>query len=369
MGKFEPVIHRPAFKSISYKAIEPELDRLLAKARQQATDLCDNAPTTWSGFMQPSEELHDEISRFWSPISHLNSVLNSDELREIYTACLPKLSELYTELGQNSALYEKTQALKETDEYASLSKAQKKAIENSLRDFRLSGVALPEAKKKRFMEISLKLSELQNKFSENVLDTTNAWEKLVTEASLLDGVPPHAIEAARERAEKADKKGWLLNLEFPTYYAISTFASNRELREEVYRAFSTRASDQGPHDKALNNDDLIAEILALRVEKAELLDFDSFAELSMAKKMVESPQQVFDFLYDLAERALPQAQNEFKELEIFAKQRDGIDKLNAWDVGYYSDKLKQKEYAISEEDLKPYFPASKAIPGMFEVVG
>ncbi len=368
MAKLKPVINRPSFKSISYESIEPELDQLLARARQQAIDLCESAPASWSGFMQPSEELHDEISRFWSPISHLNSVLNSDDLRESYTACLSKINELYTELGQNSELYEKTLALKETDEYASLSKAQKKTIENTLRDFRLSGVALPEAKKKRYMEISRRLSELKNKFSENVLDSTNAWEKLVTEESLLDGVPEHAKLAAQERARDADKEGWLLNLEFPTYYAISTFASNRELREEIYRAFVTRASDQGPHDKAFNNDDLITETLALRVEKAELLGFNSYAEFSLAKKMVESPQQVFDFLYDLAERALPQAKEEFSELQSFAKQRDGIDELNAWDVGYYSDKLKQQQYAISDEDLKPYFPASKAIPGMFAVV-
>ena len=201
-----PVTNRPSFTSISYSEIEPELDRLLSKAREQVVGLCKNAPLTWNGFMEPSEELHDEISKFWSPISHLNSVLNSDELREAYTVCLPKLSEYYTELGQNSAFYEKTLALKDTAEYATLSKAQKKTIENSLRDFKLSGVALPEKSKKRFMEISLRLSELQNKFSENVLDTTNAWEKLISDESELDGIPEHAKNAAKERAEKQIKR-------------------------------------------------------------------------------------------------------------------------------------------------------------------
>jgi len=354
----QPVINRPSFSSINYSEIEPELDRLLANARQTIKDLCDNAPATWVGFMEPSDDLHDEISRFWSPVSHLNSVLNSDELRAAYTACLPKLSEFHTELGQNRALYEKTLAIREGPDFDSLDKAQRKTIENSLRDFKLSGVALPDEEKKRYMEISLRLSEIQNKFSENVLDTTNAWEKLVTDEMLLAGIPEHAKQAAKERAEKEDKKGWLLNLDFPTYYAISTFADDRELRREMYTAFSTRASDQGPH-----------EILGLRVEMAELLGFASYAELSMARKMVEAPKQVFDFLNDLAGRALPVAKREMQELKDFAKNRDGLAELEAWDVGYYSDKLKQQQYAISEEDLKPYFPASRAIPGMFEVVG
>lgn len=369
MKTVKPVLNRPSFTSISYPDIEPELDRLLLAARESIKDLCDNAPATWEGFMEPAEVLHDELARFWSPVSHLNSVLNSDELRVAYTACLPKLSEFHTELGQNRALYEKTLAIRESADFDSLELAQKKTIENSIRDFKLSGVALPDNEKKRFMEISLRLSEIQNKFSENVLDTTNAWEKLITDEMLLAGIPEHARQAAKERAEKEDKQGWLLNLDFPTYYAVSTFADDRELRREMYTAFATRASDQGPHDAKFNNAGLIDEILGLRVEMAELLGFASFAELSMARKMVEAPKQVFDFLNDLAGRALPLAQQEIAQLEQFAKQRDGLESLDAWDVGYYSDKLKQQQYAISEEDLKPYFPASRAIPGMFEVVG
>lgn len=365
----QAVINRPSFKSISYETIEPELDKLLANARQQIAALCDGAPETWSGFMEPAESLHDEISRFWSPVSHLNSVMNSDELRDAYTACLPKLSKYYTEIGQNSALYEKTLAIKAGDEYSKLTGPQRKTIENSLRDFKLSGVALAEDQKKRFMEISLRLSEIQNKFSENVLDTTNAWEKLLLDENRLAGLPEHAKQAARERAEKDGREGWLLNLEYPTYYAVSTFAEDRELRREMYEAFCTKASDKGPHDNKYNNDELIQEILALRKEKAGLLGFNCYADLSMTRKMVESPSQVFEFLEDLASRALPQATEEMQEIRAFANERDQIDTLEAWDIGYYSDKLKQQQYAISEEDLKPYFPASRAIPGMFEVVG
>jgi len=367
-SSIKTVLNRPSFTSIDYASIEAALDERLEKGRALVANLSANAEPTWEELIEPEESLHDELARFWSPVSHLNSVVNSDELRDAFNACLPKLSQYHTELGQNLSLFEKTQKLADSDVYKSLSAARQRTVDNRLRDFKLSGVALPEQQKKRFMEITMRLSELQNKFSENVLDSSNAWEKLVEDESLLAGIPSHAKAAARERAKKDNRDGWLINLEFPTYYAVITFADNEELRKEIYTAYNTRASDQGPHDHKYNNESLIKEILALRVEKAELLGFESYGHLSVETKMVESPQEVIGFLRDLTKRGQPLAQQEVQELKDFAMQTDGKTSINAWDVGYYSDKLKQQRYAISEEDLKPYFPASKAIPGMFEVV-
>ncbi len=363
-----PVTNRPGFSTLDYSTIESQLDEYLARGRKLVAGLGANAEPVWDKLIEPEEALHDELARFWSPVSHLNSVMNSDDLRAAYNACLPKLSEYHTEMGQNEQLYKKTQALRDSDVFNQLDDAQKKTVDNRLRDFRLSGVALPENEQKRYMEISLRLSELHNRFSENVLDSSNAWEKLITDEKELSGLPDHAIAAAKQRAEKSDKEGWLFNLEFPTYYAVITFSDNESLRKEIYTAYNTRASDQGPHDKKFDNATLMDEILALRVEKAALLGFDSYAHLSVETKMVEDPQQVIDFLRDLAGRSLPQAKQEMKELIDFARETDNRESINAWDIGYYSDKLRQQRYAISEEDLKPYFPASKAIPGMFEVV-
>lgn len=360
---------RPDFSAIKTDKIESHLNDILASSRARLTELESIENPGWENFMQPQEELDNELSLFWSPVGHLNSVLNSDELREAYNACLPKISEFSTEVSQNVRLFELTQQLRDSDEFSALTEAQKKIIENSLRDFTLGGVSLKEAEKKRFTEIALRMSELTTRFSENILDVTNAWEKEVTTRDVLAGMPEHAVEAAKLRAKEKDLDGWLLNLEFPTYYAVMTFADSAELRKEFYTAYSTRASDQGKHDKKYDNSSLITEILELRAEKAALLGFDNYADLSVVRKMVESPKEVLSFLDDLAERSVSVARQDMQELAAFAKSEFGHDDLQAWDVGYYSDKLKKQKYAISEEDLKPYFPASKAIPGMFNVVG
>ncbi len=360
---------RPDFSAIDTQKIESQLDDILARSRQRLTELQSIETPSWDNFMQPQEELDNELSLFWSPVSHLNSVLNSDDLREAYNACLPKISEFSTEVSQNFRLFELTQQLRDGDAFNSLTSAQQRIIENSLRDFTLGGVSLKDAEKKRFTEIALRLSELTTRFSENILDVTNAWEKHCTDSELLAGMPEHAIAAARIRAEEKDLDGWLLNLEFPTYYAVMTFADNADLRKELYTAYSTRASDQGKHDAKFDNSPLITEILELRAEKASLLGFANYADLSVVRKMVETPEQVLSFLDDLAERSVAPARRDMEELATFAKTEFNHEKLKAWDVGYYSDKLKKQKYAISEEDLKPYFPASKAIPGMFSVVG
>lgn len=363
------LIQRPNFSSIQIDSIESTLDGLLADCRNVVETVSSQRNPTWDTLMQPLGEVHNALSLFWSPVSHLNSVMNNDELREVYKQCIPKLSSYYTDLGQNSSLYNATLTLKSSDSYHGLLAEQQRQVEQDLRDFELGGVSLNDAAKARFGEISLELSNLSTEFSDNVLDATNAWEKTLSDEQNLDGLPESAIAAAKQRAESKDKKGYLLNLEFPCYMAVIMFANDQALREEIYTAFATRASQEGPGAGTFDNTDNIEKILKLRAEKAALLGFDSYADLSIVPKMVESPQQVLDFLNDLAERAVPMARAEFAELADFAKQHLDLNDLAAWDIAYVSDRLKKQQHDVSDEELKPYFPADKAIPGMFAVVG
>jgi len=363
------IVNRPAFGAIQIDAIEAALDEQLAHCREVVESVSKVENPKWDSLMQPSAEAHNQLSLFWSPVSHLNSVMNSDELREVYKRCLPKLSSYYTDLGQHKPLYETTLALANSAEFKKLSAAQQREIKNELRDFELGGVSLDDDAKKRFAEIAQDLSRLTTEFSDNVLDATNAWEKLLDDESALAGLPDSAIAAAKQRAEQKDQTGYLINLEFPSYLAVMTYADDASLRKEMYTAFSTRASNQGPHAGRFDNSETMENILKLRAEKASLLGYDTYADLSMVRKMVESPQVVIDFLEDLAQRAVPKAREEFDTLAEFAKTELGMESFEAWDVPYVSDKLKQREHQLSDEDLKPYFPASIAVPGMFKVVG
>jgi len=295
-------------------------------------------------------------------------VVNSDELREAYNACLPILTDYSTEYGQNEELYQAFQALADGPEYPTLNDAQRKIIDNALRDFRLSGVALPPEQKARYKEIAQELSRLTSQFQDNLLDATNGWSKHIPDEALLAGIPENARAAARERAEREGKTGWIFNLEFPSYFAVVTYADNRELRQEFYTAYSTRASDQGPNAGKWDNGELMEQILALRHEEAQILGFNNFAELSLATKMARSTDEVIRFLEDLSRRSLPVARRDLDDLRGFARQQHGLDDLQSWDLGYYSEKLRQAAYALSEEEVKPYFPATKAVPGMFQVV-
>ena len=358
----------PDFSGLQVSTVVQELQKILDDNRQVVSTLVRLPDPSWDSFVQPLDVMSDKLDRFWSPVQHLNSVMNNPELREAYNSGLKLISAYSTELGQNSELFEQFQRVRSSSNFDRLTIGQQKAIEDNLRSFRLSGVSLEDAKKNRFREISLRLSELSSRFSENVLDTANAWEKSVTDISELKGLPDHAMQAAEARAEDKNLQGWLFNLEFPTYYAIQTFADNRELRKEFYLAWSTRASDQGPHDASLNNDKLIDEILALRREKAALLDFGTFADLSVESKMVESVQQVMDFLNQLVEKSRPVAKQEFADLEAFAANAGLNSTIQAWDVSYYANKLKEHQFAISDDDLKPYFPVTKVIPGLFDIV-
>ncbi|MCB1756056.1 MAG: M3 family metallopeptidase, partial [Gammaproteobacteria bacterium] len=360
--------HLPTFSEIKINGIESGLDRILQENRAAIGQLEKIPEPDWNSFVYPLDLLGDRLDRFWSPIRHLNSVMNNPELRKAYNAGIKLISQYSTEIGQNQALYRQYESIRQSSFYAALSPGQQKAIDDNLRDFRLSGVSLDEQKKEQFKSIALQLSELASRFAENVLDSTNAWSKLIEHREELTGLPDHALDAAAQRAKDKSLDGWLLNLEFPTYYAIQTFADNRELRRELYTAYSTRASDQGPHDKKFNNDELIEQILQLRQQQAKLIGFQNYAEYSIESKMVESPARVMEFLEQLLDKSSPRARQEFKDLEDFAKRHGLTDKLQAWDVMYYSNKLKEDVFAISEEDLKPYFPANVVIPGLFKVV-
>jgi len=359
----------PPFSSIKAADIEPAVDQLLAHNKKRLKELLANGgPYTWANLVYPIELMDDQLSRMWSPVSHLNSVMNNDEWREAYSACLPKLSEYSTEVGQNKALYDAYHSIKEGDEYALLDPAQQKIIDDDIRDFELSGVALTAVKKKRYMDISQQLSLLSNQFEENLMDATNAWSKLILDETALKGLPDSAMSLLRQAAEQKEQEGWLLTLEFPSYLAVMTYADNRPLRHEVYRAFVTRASDQSDASEQWDNSQIMANIVKLRHEKSELLGFASYADLSLATKMAESPSDVLQLLNELSERSLPMAKKDMAELTAFAKEQGHQGDLEAWDLSYYSEKLKEQQYQFAEEDVKPYFPVNRVLPGMFSVV-
>ncbi len=360
----------PPFSQIKPAHIEAAIDQLLAENREQLDALL--AATehyTWKNLVEPLEDMMDRLSAVWSPVSHMNSVVNSDALRDAYNACLEKLSAYYTELGQNEALFRAYAYIAEHESYQQLDQTQRKVIENELRDFRLSGIDLSDEDKQRYRDIMQRLSKLTSKFGENVLDATQAWSKLITDAADLSGLPESAIALMRQQAENENQQGYLLNLEFPSYYPVITYADDRELRHEMYAAYVTRASDEGPSAGQWDNTPVMEEILALRHEVAQLLGFNNYAERSIATKMAISTEQVVGFLQQLAERSLPIAKKELEQVREFAKAQFGQTELEAWDIPYYSEKLRQSEYNISQEELKPYFPASQVIKGMFAVVG
>ncbi|MBT3091299.1 MAG: oligopeptidase A [Candidatus Thiodiazotropha taylori] len=356
----------PAFSSITPDMVEPAMDQLLQENRQTIQQLLSSQQEyTWKNLIEPLEKAEDRLSRAWSPVSHMNAVVNNDELRTAYNAVLPKLSEYATEVGQNGQL---CNAYKQVAEEAGLDRAQRKLLQNALLDFHLSGVDLEEDKKQRFKEISQELSQLTTKFEENLLDATNAWSKLITNESDLQGLPESALALARQTAVQRDQKGWLLTLEYPSYLPVMTYADDRQLRREVYEAFATRASDQGPHAGQWDNTEAMERILELRHEQAGLLGFSNYADRSLAKKMARSSDEVIAFLTDLAERSRTQAERELNELREFTSERYGFDDLQAWDIGYYAEKLRQARHNISQEELKPYFPETRVLPGMFAVV-
>ncbi|WP_421351998.1 oligopeptidase A [Aeromonas veronii] len=359
----------PPFSQIKPEQVQPAVIQAIADCKQKISDvLAQRDPHTWDSLIAPLEEVNDRLSRIWSPVSHLNSVLNSEALREAHDACLPLLSEFQTYVGQHEGLYQAYLALSQSDDFPLLSGAQRKEIQNTLRDFRLSGIGLPAEAQQRYGEIQARLSELASRFSNNVLDATQGWHKLVADEAELAGLPESVRAAARQMAELKGKEGWLFTLDIPSYLPVMMYADNRELRAEMYEAFTTRASDQGPNAGKWDNSAIMSELLTLRRELAQLLGFANYAELSLATKMADKTEQVVSFLTDLAAKSLPQGKAELEEIRAFAADQHGQTELAAWDLAYYAEKLKQHKFSISDEQLRPYFPASKVVKGLFEVV-
>jgi len=359
----------PPFSQIKPEHVKPAVDQLLAESRQLVEQLLEqNSRYSWDNLVEPLDTMDDRINRAWSPVGHMNAVVNSDALRETYNECLPVLSEYGTEMGQHEGLYKAFRQIAEGDEYARLDTAQKKVIDNALRDFRLSGIELDQQARNRYKEILQKLSQLSSQYSDNVLDATSAWHKQISDETLLAGLPESARSLAQQTAAQRGLEGWVFTLEFPSYYPVMTYADNRDLREELYSAYVTRASELGPHAGEWDNTAIMEEILALRHEAAQLLGFNNYAERSLATKMAETTGQVTGFLNDLAERSRPAAVRELEEVRDFARTHDNSDDLQAWDITYYSEKLRQKKYAISQEELKPYFPEPRVVEGLFLIV-
>lgn len=357
----------PAFSQIRPEHVKPALEHALEQCRNAIEQVVSRGgPYTWENLVLPVEEKDDLLERMWSPVSHLNMVKNSDELREAYEACLPLLSQYSTYCGQHQGLYQAYKSLKESQEYEGLSFEQQKVIDNTLRDFKLSGIALNEQDQQRYGELSTKISELGSKFSNNILDATHGWIKHVTDEAELKGLPEFALAAAEEAAKSRDLEGWVFTLDAPSYIPVMTFAENQSLREQMYFAFQTKASDQGPNAGKWDNTEVMEQILELRQQKAQLLGFANYAELSLATKMAESPEQVMSFLQELAEKSKAQGESEFAELTDFARQEHAVTSLNAWDLAYYSELLRQKKYDISSELLRQYFPENKVVDGLFK---
>ncbi|MCX7097607.1 MAG: oligopeptidase A [Methylococcales bacterium] len=359
----------PLFSQIKPEHIEPAIDQLLADARSVVEQQLQTKKNyTWDKLVVPLEEAENTLNKAWSPVSHLNSVVNSDELRAAYNECLPKLSDYSTEMGQNRRLFYAYRVLAKSAEFATLDTAQQKVIRNALRGFKLSGVDLNAEKKQRFKEINQELSSHSSQFEENLLDATNAWTKLFSHKRDLAGLPDSALAQAKQTAANQGEEGWMITLHGPSYQAVMTYADDRMLRREVYEAYCTRASDQGPHADQWDNSLIMEQILSLRHEKARLLGFNNYAELSLATKMADKTTDVIDFLQDLASKSWRQARNDLVQLHDFSRQHYDAGDLEPWDIGYYSEKMRQDFFKLSQEEVKAYFPISCVLPGLFTIV-
>ena len=359
----------PPFSQIKPEHVKPAIEQVIEACRNKIEQVLEgNTSPSWDNLVAPIDEVDDRLGRIWSPVSHMNSVMNSDELREAYESCLPVLSEYGTWVGQHKGLFDAYKAIKASEAFSALDQAQQKTITDALRDFELSGIGLPADEQHRYGEISKRQSELGSQFSNNVLDATMGWSKQVTDVAELAGMPESALAAAQAAAEAKEQEGYLLTLDIPSYLPVMTYCDNQELRQELYEAYVTRASDRGPNAGKWDNTEIITEQLKLRHEIARMLGFSTYSEKSLSTKMAETPDQVLGFLNDLAVKAKPQGEREVEELRQFAEKEFGVSELNLWDIAYYSEKQKQNLFEISDEELRPYFPESKAVSGLFEVL-
>ncbi|PCI61038.1 MAG: oligopeptidase A [Gammaproteobacteria bacterium] len=359
----------PQFSKIKAEHVKPAVEQAIKNCRDTLAQLlAENTIYTWDNLIAPLDEVDDVLGKLWSPVSHLNSVKNSDELRKAYEACLPLLSEFSTFIGQHQCLFNAYQQIANSEEFNKLDQAQQKVITNALRDFKLSGIALNDDDKKRYGEITAKVSELGSKFNNNVLDATHDFTVNIADKNQLTGLPESALDAAQAAAQAKELEGYLFTLDIPSYLPVMMYCDNQTLREQLYRAFVTRASEQGSNHGEFDNSSVMNEILALRHELAQLLGFSNYAEKSLATKMANSMTEVMNFLENLASKSQQQGKRDYQELREFAQQKFKINELQTWDLAYYSEKLKQNRYAISDEDLRPYFPENKVVAGLFEVV-
>jgi oligopeptidase A len=351
----------PAFTSIRPEHVEPAIRELLSANRARIEELAGLSDPSFATLVEPLEELDHRVSRTWSPVSHLNAVLNCEPLRTSYNACLPLLSAYHTDLAQNEALYKAYRAISEREEHV-LGPVERRVVEHTLRDFHLAGVGLDTERKQRFKNVLLELTQLQSKFEENVLDATNAWSHHVTDAAELSGLNESIVEQGRKRAHAERREGWVLTLDQPTYVAVVTDAESQPLRRAFYEAWSTRASDQGPSAGRWDNTQVMEDILSRRHEAAQILGFKSYAEYALATRMARSVEEVLKFLEELAHTARATAEREFAELTAFAGRP-----LEAWDVGFYAERLQRSRYAVSQEELRPYFCMPRVLTGLFNV--
>jgi oligopeptidase A len=358
----------PRFDAFTPEGVTPAIAALLAECRDVVTRL--EAPmnaVTWDNFVEPLEQATERLGRAWGVVGHLNAVVDTPELRAAYNENQPRVTEFWTSLSQNLALFEKYKALKASAAFETLSPQRRKIIDNALRDFHLGGADLSAENKPRFAAIQERLAELGTRFSENVLDATNAYELIVDDEARLAGLPDDVRQAARASAEKAGKTGYRFTLHFPSYFPVLQYADDRALRETIYRANATKASELGAKPE-WDNTANITEILTLRHEEAQLLGYQNYAEVSLVPKMAETPQQVIGFLEDLAERARPYAAKDLEEARQFAREELGMDTVEAWDLAYVSEKLRERRYAFSEQEVKQYFPEHKVVDGLFRLI-
>jgi oligopeptidase A len=359
----------PMFSNLDPQSLAPACKHLLNKSREAVAALvADKKPPSWNNLLLVLEEIDDKIGRFWAPVSHCHSVLSGEAWRAAYSACLPLLTAYNSEMGQNRPLFERVKALSDSDDFAKLNRPRQQTIRHMLRDFTLSGVALEGEQGARFADIQQRLSELSTAYSNHVLDATDGWQKLIEDVEELAGVPVTVLDNLRESATAKGFSGYRLSLDIPSYLPIMQYADNRELRAEIYQAYVSRASAVGPQAGSWDNGPVMVEILQLRQEMATLLGFADYSEYSIASKMAESSEQVIGFMQELASASRRMAVQEFAELRQFASG-NGVSDLQAWDVPYFSEKLKEASFAISQEDLRPYFPAEKVISGLFNITG
>ena len=355
----------PKFNEVQPEHVNPAIDSLLTEGRALIENLATSTEApTWGNFALKLEDHSEKISRAWSQVSHMNAVVNSPELREAYNENLAKLTDYGSDMSQDERLYAKYKAIQASAAFANLSPTQQTIINHEVRDFKLGGAELPEAQKARFKAVSEELSKLGSKFEENIMDNTNDFAHYVEDVADLVGLPADSIEAALEAAKAEDKAGYKFSLHFPSYLPVLQYGENRALRETLYRAYATRASEFSKTE--WDNTHLISDILKLKKEEAQTLGFNNYAELSLATKMADSPKQVTEFLDTLAKRAKPYAERDMQELIAYAKKL-GIEDMQSWDVGYISEKLREDKYAFSDQEVKQYFPESKVLAGLFKV--